>query len=318
MNAVVTNLNIKRQNGRYYTQGNPFQLDPFKLWAEKIKLRNHKVLEPYAGANNIIRTLQAVGYAKNFTSFDIEPDSPDVEYRDTISNFPNNFKTCITNPPWLAKNSAHRRGLWYPNTKFDDLYKHALHLCLENCENVGALIPATFLQSRLFLERLDSIIFLHDKGMFSDTENPVCLALFTKKSEDVHIFFDSTFIGSLSDLSKNLPTGNKKAEELVFNDPQGELGFIAFDDTQGPSIRFCRGAELSNYNICHSSRMITRIGGNFSNLSSLVYNLNNELSEFRNSTKDVFLTPFKGLRKDGMYRRRMDYQLARNFISTHA
>ena len=51
---------------------------------------------------------------------------------------------------------------------------------------------------------------------------------------------------------------------------------------------------------------------------SNVQKTNNELSEFRNSTKDVFLTPFKGLRKDGMYRRRMDYQLARNFISTHA
>ena len=310
-------LLTKRQNGRYYTEGNPFVLEPFHLWAEKIRLRGRRVLEPYAGANNIIRALQTVGYAKSFASFDICPANKDVMRRDTIKHFPKNFDVCITNPPWLAKNSAHRRGLWYPDTDFDDLYKHTLRLCLENCPYVSALIPATFLQSRLFLERLDSVVFLHDKGMFSDTENPVCLALFVERSKEVSIFFDSKFIGDLTELSKNLPSGSARGKDLIFNDPKGELGFIAFDDTRGPSIRFCNGEELSAYTISHSSRMITRIRGRFSNLSSLIRILNKELVVFRSLTKDIFLTPFKGLRKDGMYRRRMDYQLARNFITTH-
>ncbi len=308
----------KRQNGRYYTRGNPFVVKPFRLWAEQVNLRNRRVLEPYAGANNIIRALQDVGYAKSFISFDTHPADAAVQEKDTMADFPRGFDACITNPPWLAKNSAHRRGLWYPDTRHDDLYKHALELCLQNCAFVGALIPATFLQSRLFLDRLDSIIFLHDKGMFSDTENPVCLALFSEKSREVKIFFDSELIGTFGELSGKLPPGTGRRKHLVFNDPRGDLGFIAFDGTRKPSIRFCRGEDLSQHAISHSSRMITRISGDFRYSASLVGALNNAVEAFREETKDVFLTPFKGLRKDGRYRRRMDYQLARDFISAYA
>ncbi len=308
----------KRQNGRYYTKGNPFVVTPFRLWAEQVNLRNRRILEPYAGANNIIRALQHVGYAQSFASFDIHPTNAAVQQRDTIADFPTGFEVCMTNPPWLAKNSAHRRGLWYPDTAHDDLYKHALELCLQNCAFVGALIPATFLQSRLFLDRLDSLIFLHDKDMFSDTENPVCLALFGDTSPEVKIFFDSEFIGTLGELSKKLPPATEHRKNLMFNDPSGQLGFIAFDGTQNPSIRFCRGDDLSRYAILHSSRMITRISGDFHYSSSLIGALNKAVEAFREETKDVFLTPFKGLRKDGRYRRRMDYQLARDFISAYA
>jgi hypothetical protein len=217
----------------------------------------------------------------------------------------------------LAKNSAHRRGLDYPETTYDDLYKHALSLCLENCPNVAALIPATFLQSELFLDRLDSVIFLHDKGMFSDTENPVCLSLFKKSSSDVQIFHDEEHIGTLNQLKSHLPQA-KTPMNLTFNDPKGRLGFIAFDNTERPSIRFCEGKELEDYDIVHTSRMITRIGGDFGNVRDIIDFLNEQISDFRKATHDVFLTPFKGLRKDGMYRRRMDYRLARDFITSYA
>jgi len=43
--------------------------------------------------------------------------------------------------------------------------------------------------------------------------------------------------------------------------------------------------------------------------------LNENLIKFREETKDIFLTPFKGLRKDKKYRRRLDYALARRLIS---
>src|SRR3989344_1001911 len=210
----------KRQNGRYYTEGNPFVLKPFVDWAESINLKQHKVLEPFAGSNNIIKALQTRGYAKKFASYDIEPTSQKVNYLDTIKNFPKGFDVCITNPPWLAKNSAHRRGLDFPTTNYDDLYKYALSLCLDNCPNVAALVPATFLQSRIFMHRLQSVIFLHDKSMFNDTENPVCLALFKNQSKDVDIFFDSKYIGRLNTLNKLLPTSNESSKKLIFNDPQ--------------------------------------------------------------------------------------------------
>lgn len=307
----------KRENGRYYTTGNPFVLKPFADWAKLVDLKSKAVLEPFAGANNIIRALQAVGYGKKFSSFDIEPSDSCVIKKDTLKDFPKNFDVCITNPPWLARNSAKRRGLAFPETSHDDLYKHALDACLANCPFVGALIPATFLQSRIFLDRLDSVIFLHDKGMFSDTENPVCLALFKEKSEKVSIFLDENFVGTLNDLQRHLPRAANGSESITFNDPNGELGFIAFDNTREPSIRFCHGKEISGHEIGNSSRMITRISGNFGNIAKTIDVLNNQIARFRNLTNDVFLTPFKGLRKDGRYRRRMDYGLARSFISTY-
>lgn len=65
-----------------------------------------------------------------------------------------------------------------------------------------------------------------------------------------------------------------------------------------------------------SSRSITRI--NLSLTDGQIAGLNDEFSKFRRDTRDVFLTPFKGLRKDGMYRRRLDYGLARRFVSKYA
>ena len=46
---------------------------------------------------------------------------------------------------------------------------------------------------------------------------------------------------------------------LRFNDPEGDLGLIAIDNTRGPSIRFCEGRELAGYRVGGNSRMITRI-----------------------------------------------------------
>ncbi len=310
----------KRQTGRYYTEGDPFALKPFREWAGKIGLRNKTVLEPFAGANNIITLLRKNGFADDFRSFDVKPASGRIEKRNTLKEFPAGFEVAVTNPPWLAKNSARRRRLPFPQTTHDDLYKHCLDLCLQNCDHVGALIPATFLQSGLFRERLDTFIALHNRDMFLDTENPVALALFSREPEKTKIYEDENFIGNLEDLETHLPNFNgKKNVKIKFNVPEGKLGFIAFDNTKEPSIRFLKGNELRGYEIKHTTRMITRIDLDSSNrlLDLLIKKLNGEINQFRRKTNDVFLTPFKGLREDGKYRRRMEYSLAKAFILKH-
>jgi len=303
--------------GRYYTEGNPFLLEPFQAWAKRNRLIKSTVLEPFAGQNDLIRALREVGIAFQSKSFDIEPHDSEVEYRDTLSDFPAGFEFCVTNPPWLAKNSAKRRGLPFPDTAFDDLYKYALDLCLSQCPFVAALIPATFLKSDSFRHRLDTVMFLHDQRMFADTENPVCLALFSRNGGRIQIFNDDVSVGFLDELKQRLPDRAPEHVHLTFNAPEGDLGLIAFDDTYRPSIRFVKGRELSDYSIGFTSRMITRIHGDFKNLNVLITDLNKDLWAFREATKDVFLTPFKGLRKDGQYRRRIDYRLARDFIAKH-
>ena len=80
------------------------------------------ILEPFAGANLLISSLKDMGLCHRADSFDIAPAHTDVKLRDTLTDFPTGYEVCITNPPWLAKNSATRRGLAFPETPYDDLY----------------------------------------------------------------------------------------------------------------------------------------------------------------------------------------------------
>ncbi|MDA8029872.1 MAG: hypothetical protein MPK62_01825 [Alphaproteobacteria bacterium] len=314
----------KREAGRYYTERNPFVLRAFKKWARAYDIANDVILEPFAGKNNLIDMLDKLGYCRRFRSFDIKPADPDVDRRDTIASFPGGYRTCVSNPPWLGKYSCKRRGLPWPNIAYDDLYKHCLELALENCENVGFIIPATFLHwwsglSRQYGlddhlgKRLESVTFLNSK-VFSDTDNPVCMALFgSKKQQDVSIYYDNNCVGTHDELKEHLP--GEASERIRFNVKNGSLGLVGIDDTTGPTIRFCKGSEIAS-NVQHSSRSLTRI--DYKMTSSQIADLNAKFQKFRKDTHDVFLTPFKGLRKDGRYRRRLDYGLAREILCKYA
>lgn len=303
----------KRIDGQYYTCGNPFVLRPFLDWSNRAGLTHKRILEPFAGANSIVRKLQEINLCSRFSSFDISPADDAVEQRDTVASFPEGYEIAVTNPPWLARNSASRRCLPFIQTPYDDLYKHCLHLCLANCDYVAALLPASYLQSGLFQERLSVYILLHDKGMFNDTDNPVCLALFNRHaSENIDIYYDNRHIGELHNLKEKMPNPVRN-RSIRFNEPQGELGYIAFDNVQEPSIRFCPADELEDYRVGGSSRFITRIGGDLENV--LIDDLNELIDRFRHETSDVFLTPFKGIRGDGQYRRRMNFAVARRLLN---
>ena len=310
----MADLRIKRQRGVYYTNASsPFAHRHFLGWANQIELPKQVILEPFAGANHIIKLLQNISLCNEFASFDIFPQSDQVIRQDTISQFPKGYNVCITNPPWLYKSRAKRLRLQYPKTKWDNLYKYCLEICLENCAYVAVLIPASFLSSNIFLERLESLIFIQSK-LFIETENPVCLALFNKdKVEDTHIFADDLYLGTLAEMKQYLP--KKQNKNVKFNVQDGELGLIGIDNTKEASIKFCKGEELRNYNIKYSSRSITRISIDGVSINDEIINrLNKFLNHFREQTHDIFMTAFKGLRADGMYRRRLDYTLAKSMI----
>ena len=190
-------------------------------------------------------------------------------------------------------------------------------MCLDNCDYVAALIPASFLQTGLFQERLYAYILLH-QNLFVDTNNPVCLALFVKeKMKKTRIYYDNRYIEELNFLREVMLPSGEYNRQVKFNDPKGELGFISFDSTEKPTIRFCDVKEIDEYDVKQSSRFITRISGVFYNdLPAMIEELNKEIDSFRRCTSDVFLTPFKGMRKDGQYRRRMDFALAKDFINS--
>src|SRR5436305_385326 len=261
--------------------------------------------------------LQAQGYIFEFAAYDINPNSPEVEKKDTIKEFPRGHKLIITNPPYLAKNSACRKKIGFPTTKYDDLYKLCLEIMLKNCDYVAAIIPASFINADLFLERLHSYTLLSSQ-MFTDTENPVCLALFSpQKSNSVYLYENDKYIGELYSLKKQveqvLINNKSQPTTITFNNKQGNLGLRAIDGTRFPTIAFIEAKQVPKRKIKVSSRHLTRIHVPHEINLSL---LNERLKKLREITNDFFLTPFRGLRKDGKFRRRLDFQLARKIIKS--
>lgn len=303
----------KRLNGQYFTAFNPFQHPAFFEFIKIANLPDATILEPFAGSNNLVKMLEEMGFAKKSVSFDIVPKDKHVQKRDTLADFPVGFDVCITNPPYLAKNSAIRRGMSFLGDKYDDLYKFALEKCLLNCAFVAAIIPASFLHSKLFRERLYAYILLNVQ-MFKETTHPVCLALFAPKPIETLVYDGWELVGNLSEIEKKIPSA-KKTFKMKFNDPNGVLGLLGVDNIKEPSIRFCYGSEINSDNIFCSSRNITRIEIKTDKLDKLVQNLNERLHHLRKETADMILAPCRGLRKDGRYRRRLHYYLARNLIN---
>lgn len=301
----------KRQRGQFYTVNNPFAHRAFRQWARLASLPISTILEPFAGCNSLIDHLKKMKLCGNYTAFDIEPTATSVKKRNTLRRFPRGYDVCITNPPWLAKNSATGRGLAFPDTPYDDLYKFSVARCLEHCGYLAALVPESFIRSGLFHDRLYSFISL-TKPIFADTTHPVGLALFLPKATPhIIVYSGSKRVGRLADIEKRRPHANGK-RKVIFNAPNGDLGLIAVDDTHGASIRFCHPREIEDYEIGNTSRYITRLVVVGESVS--IGALNDALHKFREVTCDVLMTPYRGLRKDGKYRRRLDWNLARGLV----
>ncbi len=308
---LTSKIHSKRSNGQYFTQGNPFSHPAFSDWAGAAKLHQATILEPFAGANNLIIRLQEMGQCISFRSFDITPASPDVDFRDTLKDFPKDFRVCVTNPPWLAKNSATYRDLDFPDTRYDDLYKVALDRCLLNCEWVAALVPESFIRASLFQNRLHDFVSL-TANMFEDTGHPVGLALFRPDQvSEVNVWSGYERIGTLSMLEEHRPAPKRFGTPVKFNDPDGNVGLIALDNTREASIRFCEVDELAEYSVKPTGRHITKLAVDG---AIRIKEWNDYLRSFREKTQDVLMTCYKGIRKDGMYRRRCDWSLARGII----
>lgn len=316
-----------KQKAKYYTNSNPFNHVLFKEWVRSIPdYKNCRYLEPFAGTNSIIQLVQDVeGDITNWCSYDIAPptdnQSPQIKVvkRDTIKNFPKGFKVCITNPPYLAKNSATRKKLYFPDTEYNDLYKLCLNTMLSNCSYVAVIIPESFITTNLFHNLLFGVISLNS-NVFNNTNCPVCLALFVpdKLGSDFSLYIGNEYAGMYNQLKEyDLSEYASSRIDWKFNAPDGSIGVKCVDSQQGADIRFIHGAKINPDDIKISSRAFTRISGLplDIDLNSFIDICNNTLSEYRMQTNDVFLTSFKGLRKDGKYRRRIDFQTVRCILN---
>jgi len=207
-----------------------------------------------------------------------------------------------------------------------DLYEISLESVLAHTKWVAAIIPESFITRSTFRDRLWGVISIPNK-MFNDTDFPVCLAMWNPTSSPTYkIFSGNTFLGAMPDIAQKNKTLRHNHNELkiAFNDPQGALGLKAVDNTVNNSIAFVDGNTIDSGSIKVSSRAITRINawdkasGQKLSHDFLVHQIlpeaNKILTKFRKDTHDVFLTSFKGLRKDGRYRRRLDFATANKIL----
>lgn len=314
----------KRMHGVFYTITNPFKVNPFYKWWDSIPDKDKiTFLEPFAGANNIVSMILELFPDVNWMCFDISPPAEnmceefEVYKRDTLLDFPKGYSVAITNPPYLARNSATRRGLEYPDTEFNDIYKYSLDVMLKNVDYVAAIIPESFLTQNIFHDRLQSVVSLTCK-MFDDTECPVCLALFVPKgSGNFSIYRQDRYIGCYEELKNEIKVSEYSKINWKFNDKLGSIGFRGVDNLECASIKFCLGEDINEDSVRQTSRAITRISGlpEYINREDFINKCNELINDYRSKTKDVFLTSFKGLRKDNQYRRRMDFFTAKNILN---
>lgn len=313
----------KREFGQYFTIENPFTHPLFREWMGLSSYKNKAtILEPFAGANNILKLMYESGYDCQWKCYDIDTSNKNlmenfpVEYRDTIENFPTGFQVCITNPPYLGKSSARRRKIYYPWEE-DDLYKVCLNRMLNNCEYVAAIIPESFITAKIHKDRLWGVISLTCK-MFNDTECPVCLALFTPEgNKEPKIYSNNEYLGTLTNLSNIDLTGDTSYHQWIFNDKEGNIGVKTVDNQKTNDCKFFKGELINPDDIKISSRAFTRISGlpKNVNIEEFINICNEILKEYRIQTKDVLMTSFKGLRSDGKYRRRLDFRTVRCILN---
>ena len=310
----------KREFGQYFTTENPFSHPLFNEWMTLIGLSNTDViLEPFAGANNILKLMDECGYHNPWVCYDIDPPEENafpqykVEVRDTIENFPTGYKVCVTNCPYLGKSSARRRKINFPWEE-DDLYKVCLNKMLENCDYVAAIIPESFITADIHKDRLWGIISLTCK-MFADTDCPVCLAMFIP--HEIKISNSESYLGTLKELSNIDLTGDTDYHEWVFNDKEGSIGVKTVDSQKEADCKFFDGEKINPDDIKVSSRAFTRISGLPEDIDKEEFFdiCNGILKEYREKTKDVLMTSFKGLRADGKYRRRLDFRTVRCILN---
>jgi len=318
MNAVMK----KRVLGQFFTK-NGFWLKPHIL--EFIKSTGATIaFDPYAGGGDMLEVAEFIGFKKT-VGFDIDPTLP-WKINDSLLSVPKiENSIIITNPPYLTNYSAKRKRVYekvekyFNSCGYDDIYQLAIEKCFNNDYGV-MIVPETFINSGFNKNRLVSITIIEDQ-MFGDTENPVCVICFDNKIkplEKIDFYKNNKRIGTLGRFER-MRRRPLNSIFIKFNAPNGQIALRAVDTTN-PSkpISFMRPEEI-DYDlntIKHSSRLITviELGVNNESVGKIIEQSNGLLSEFRKQTHDVLLSPFKGNKKNGERRRRLDYFTARAIL----
>ena len=318
MDSMITNTK-KVRLGQFFTRGSAWLRPQVKRFLLKAGVAEKGVIDPFAGAGDLLRAMESLG-CDDRLGLDIDP-SLGWDLNDSLRQVPKTGRVVMTNPPYLAKNSASRRKIGtagqFNGGGHTDLYQIAVERCLESHDWVVAILPESFVMSRLFLDRLSEVSII-EKNPFLDTMHPVCVACFSPSSTDAFVYKNDNLIGTLSDIKNQtlLPTRNVS---IRFNVPNGNVGLRCLDGVgPGDRMRFCAPSEIGRRpaEITQKSRHISIVSVDVQGalIDYVVAEANDILERYRQSVSDVLLSPFKNNTSENKHRRRLDFKTARAIL----
>lgn len=313
----------KKSLGQFFTTKDFWLKDHILEFIQKTE--SELAFDPFAGGGDLLKVAVKIGFPKTL-GFDIDK-TLNWKMNDSLKHIPKIEKAIIiTNPPYLTNYSAKRRGIYadtapyFQACQYNDIYQLALAKCMENNDYGVLIIPETFLNSTFPKQHIKTITIIEDL-IFKDTENPICVICFDKRTRnetETKVYKNEKYVGTLQDLEKKRKVPRKHIA-IKFNALEGQIALRAVDTTKAERpIRFMKPEEI-NYDLSTiktSSRLITliKMAAETQNLKQIIEHSNTILSDFRKDTHDVLLSPFKGNKKNGERRRRLDYQTARAIL----
>ena len=287
----------------------------------------HTIVDPFVGAGDIFSELGQC--FDSYVGYDIDPKL-NWPINDSLIDIPEHpGAIVVTNPPYLAKNSAKRNDLdsykYFKGNDYEDLYQLAIHRVLARYNKAVFIIPESYFQSRIFMSYLDSYTIIEDNP-FIDTDCPVCVACFRTTNDfmaiagnNFKVYKNDDYLFDRFELECRLVefVTNDRAN-IVFNDPTGNLGLRGIDGVEPLDRIHFTYPKYLNYNldnIKESSRAITIINVPDVKIDDVfIQHVNYFLERLRVKSQDVVLSPFKNNSKLGQRRRRLDFKWARKII----
>ena len=329
-NAVLEGAVRKKKSlGQFFTKGACWlQPQVAEFIAES---RCSVAYDPFAGSgclfgpvtNRVVSIVKTIG-------LDIDPKCG-WKVNDSLREIPSVENAIIvTNPPYISNYSASRKRLggdlkkYFESTKYDDVYLLALDRMLDAQKNVVAIIPETFINSSYMRKDLLESITIVEENPFEDTDTPVVVVCFDSRSKSydkIRIYKGDKFVCSLQDVEACRMRPHNSVQ-MKFNDPDGWLGVRCVDTTNPNDMLRFDFKDNIDYNwekgIKISSRLLTLISIDvpIERRTSFIDSCNRILHDLRNRSHDLVLSPFKGNMKNGVRRRRLDFQTCRAIVET--
>ncbi len=280
--------------------------------------------DPFVGDGSVLAATRYVGIENLIGLSQVENETWQVN--DSLVKIPKvDGAIILTNPPYLAKNSATRKdidmSIYFDESPYQDLYLIALDKMVRVQKYIVAIIPESFISSNFKFKNLLHSITILEENPFTNTETPVCVVCFdgiTKDYKDIKIYKNEKLETTL-EMAETLryePNNNVKIE---FNDPNGWLAIRAIDSTNDVDFikfGFKEEIEYDWDKIGPDSRLFTLLSLNVSDelKQQFIDKCNETLNDIREKSVDTILTAFKGNTKKGVRRRRLDFKLARAIV----